>query len=138
MSTVSEMKLEHLKILNKKIPMDISKLIISFTHIIAYDECQYCCDSACEKGMLYNYYWRPFKVYCDNHYNHRFIEDMDVFTNIYEGEWNDTILFAKEICKNDVWALPDYIKKYIDWKKLWDNVLSLDYYVYDNHMFKIL
>lgn len=61
------------------------------------------------------------------------IFDLGTAMDAYRGKYSDNAEFAQEICEElesgALNVLPDYLRKCIDWDKVWDEKLSDSYFV---------
>jgi hypothetical protein len=142
MSTVNDVLNIYEELLIPVCCINVAEIIISYIRIVADDECVWCCDENCEKLELGEEHWKPFKMLCGD-YDHDGTLTKDYFEDVYAGKWSDLSVFAQDLCENcddgSLGNLPWYIKKNIDWDKVWET-LSSDYSVYedgfDNYVFR--
>lgn len=140
MSTVKEVRNNYKKVLSL-FNSNIIELILSYKHIIAETECDWCCDDNCKELELGEEHWEPFKLLCGNEYEHNSNLTKDQFEDKYCDKWYDLSEFAKNECENCTISLlnelPNVVKDNINWNNVWET-LSCDYKVYENHVFRYL
>lgn len=72
------------------------------------------------------------------YYEATHIFDLGTAMDAYRGKYYDNAEFAQELCEElengALNVLPDYLRKCIDWDKVWDEELSDSYFV-ENGMY---
>lgn len=87
-----------------------------------FDELQEWEEASSDKREIMEAYYEATRIF-----------DLGTAMGAYRGKYCDNAEFAQEICEElesgALGLLPDYLRKCIDWDKVWDEELSDSYFV---------
>ena len=129
MSTVEEVKKMYKKTLSKYFTSEISQIILPYIHIVATDECAWCC-VANSTELIADEYWKPkplseteikpFQALCGalGHQHKRVC--IDLYRHKYCGVFTTPEDYARRIYT--VCQFPPEIIQSIDWNSVWEKI----------------